>query len=89
MLYKNALCEHCKQETTHSSYWSGDPFKCKNCNRRKIFDTRTYQCKRCNKDVEYDAATCTFVITQKDGTTKLVTKAESDHCFECDNEIDP
>lgn len=89
MLYKNALCEHCKQETTFSSYWSGDPFKCKNCNRRKIFDARTYQCKRCNKDVEYDAATCTFVITQKDGTTKLVTKAESDHCFECDNEIDP
>jgi len=89
MLYRNAFCEHCNQETTYSSIWRSDPFKCKNCNRRKIFDTRTYQCKRCNKDVEYDAATCTFVITQKDGTTKLVTKPESDHCFECDNEIDP
>lgn len=29
MLYKNALCEHCKQETTFSSHWSGDPLKCK------------------------------------------------------------
>ena len=89
MLYRNAFCEHCNQEATYSSIWRSDPFKCTKCRRIKIFDSQTYQCKRCNKDVEYDAATCTFVLTQKDGTTKLVTQPESDHCFDCDNELDP
>lgn len=89
MLYKNAFCDSCKQDSVFSSVWSSDPLKCKNCGHRKIFDAKTYQCRKCNKDVEYDAAICTFSVKQKDGTYGLITEPDSEYCIDCENEIDP
>jgi hypothetical protein len=88
MLYRNAYCEHCNQETTYSSIWSGDPFKCRKCGNIKIVSPQTYSCKNCTKLCEYDAATCTFSEKQSDGTYILTTYPESEYCIDCDNELD-